>query len=150
MKKKILFNKKIFYNYKIIKTLNAGLVLKGWEIKSIRSNNVNIENSYISIYKKNIFLMNFKINILKSHYKYINYEKYRKIKLLLKKNEILYLLNKIKKDNLTIIPIHMFWKKFLCKLKIGLSKGIKKIDKRYIKKKREWQIKKLRIIKNFK
>ncbi|BGI51408.1 MAG: SsrA-binding protein SmpB [Buchnera aphidicola (Ceratovacuna japonica)] len=145
-KKTFLLNKKIYYNFDIIKKINVGLVLKGWEIKSIRKNNINIVNSYVSIIKNNAYLINYNIKFLNN----INndcYEKNRRIRLLLKKREILYLLDRIHTERLTIVPICFFWKKFLCKMQIGLAKGKKKYDKRNSKKDREWKIKKLRFIK---
>ncbi|WP_343190101.1 SsrA-binding protein SmpB [Buchnera aphidicola] len=147
-KKKFLINKKITHSFKIIKTINAGLVLKGWEIKSIRKKNINISNSYISIIKNNVYLINANISFLNNFTKNENIKTFRKIKLLLTKREILYLSNKIGKERITIVPIYFFWKKFLCKVKIGLAKGIKKYDKRNLKRKKEWQTKKLRILKN--
>ncbi|WP_343189242.1 SsrA-binding protein SmpB [Buchnera aphidicola (Chaitoregma tattakana)] len=149
-KKKFLLNKKVFHNFYIIKTFNAGMSLKGWEIKSIRSKNINISNSYISIIKKNIYLTNYNINLLNNNLNIKNVEKNRNIQLLLKKKEIIYLSNEIFAKNITIVPICLFWKNFLCKIKIGLAKGIKKYDKRNIKKAQEWKVEKLRLIKKSK
>ncbi|WP_343154945.1 SsrA-binding protein SmpB [Buchnera aphidicola (Pseudoregma panicola)] len=148
MKKKIfLFNKKVYYSFDIIKTINAGLILKGWEIKSIRKNNINISNSYISILKNNAYLINSNIKFLNNSIKNEKYKENRKIKLLLKKKEILYLFNKVNRERTTIVPIYLFWKNFLCKIKIGLAKGKKIFDKRAVKKEKEWKIKKMRFIK---
>ncbi|WP_343184192.1 SsrA-binding protein SmpB [Buchnera aphidicola (Ceratovacuna keduensis)] len=148
MKKKIfLFNKKVYYNFNIIKTINAGLILKGWEIKSIRKNNINILNSYISIIKNNVYLINSNIKFLNNSTKNEICKENRKIKLLLKKKEILYLISKIYSKRITIVPICLFWKNFLCKIKIGLAKGKKMSDKRSSKKEKEWNIEKMRFIK---
>ncbi|WGH24931.1 MAG: SsrA-binding protein [Candidatus Shikimatogenerans bostrichidophilus] len=131
-----IINKKAFYYYNLIKKKNAGLVLKGKEIKLIRQNKCNISNSYCKIYKNNIYLLNFKIHN----------NKIRKIKLLLSKKEILKIYNKIINSNYTIIPTKIFYSDSgFAKLEIYLSKKKKKYEVNKISKKKEKEINKKRI-----
>ncbi|CAL4320334.1 SsrA-binding protein SmpB [Buchnera aphidicola] len=142
-------NKKIYFNYFIKKTFKAGLVLKGWEIKSIRKNMVDISNSYL-IYKNfEIFLLNCRINPIKTTSINVDLDVSRTKKILLKKKEILFIKNNIQRKNYSLVPISMFWKKSWCKIKISLSKGKKNIDKREIKKTNTIKKELSRISKNF-
>ncbi len=131
----ILKNKKIYQNYTIIKKYQAGIILHGWEIQAIKKKNININNSYVKITKKKIpYLIGVKITPLQK----INQDKFktRKIKILLKKKEIISILNKIKNKKYTLISISLIIKKVWYKIIIGLSKGRKKYNKKkYIKEK---------------
>ncbi len=141
MKKKyILKNKNILYKYKIEKKFQAGIILKGWEVKSIKKKNININNSYIEINKKKeAYLIG--INIKPMNNFFFNKKK-RKIKILLKKKEILYLYNKKNNKKYTIILISIILIKSWFKIIIGLSKKKKIYDKRKIIKEKEWKIEK--------
>ncbi len=131
---KILNNKKIYHYYKIKKKYQAGIILYGWEVQSIKYKNININNSYIKIEKDKIpYLIGTKITpIQKKNIK----KKTRKIKILLKKKEINSIYNKIKFKKYIIILISLIIKKPWFKIIIGLSKGKKKYNKKkYIKDK---------------
>ncbi|WMC19739.1 MAG: SsrA-binding protein SmpB [Enterobacteriaceae bacterium PC38] len=143
----ITYNKKIKFLYFIKKQFEAGLSLFGWEIKSIRFGKINIENSYIKFKNLNIFLLNLIINPL-NNLNNKNIIKLRNIRLLLKKKEIFFLFNKIKKEGYTIIPLCMYWKKNWIKINICLVKGKKKYDKRKNIKEKEWKKKKEFLKKN--
>ncbi len=144
MEKIILKNKRINRYYTIIKKYKAGIVLYGWEVQSIKRKNININNSYIKITKKKIpLLIGVKITPLQNKFK--NKIKERKIKILLKKKEIISILNKIKTKKYTLISISLIIQKTWYKIIIGLSKGKKKYNKKkYIKekifKKKHWFI----------
>ncbi len=131
----ILKNKKIYQNYTIIKKYQAGIILYGWEIQAIKKKNININNSYVKITKKKIpYLIGVKITPLQKTNQ--NKFKTRKIKILLKKKEIVSILNKIKTKKYTLISISLIIKKVWYKIIIGLSKGRKKYNKKkYIKEK---------------
>ncbi|WMC18937.1 MAG: SsrA-binding protein SmpB [Enterobacteriaceae bacterium PSpicST2] len=144
-KKYIIYNKKIKFLYFIEKKIEAGISFLGWEIKSIKLGKLNIENSYIKFKNLNAYLLNFNITPINDFYK--NIKTSRSIKLLLKKKELLYLFNKIKREGYTIVPLCMYWKKNWIKLNLCLSKGKKKYDKRKNIKKKEWEIIKNRILK---
>nr|WP_281352655.1 SsrA-binding protein SmpB [Enterobacteriaceae endosymbiont of Donacia clavipes] len=143
----MILNKKIYYNYFIQKEMNAGIILKGWEIKSLRLNRVSINNSFVSIISNKVYLFNLNINPLKTICSHLQYDCNRKKQLLLKKKEIELLKNYNKLKNFTIITIGLFWKKSWCKIKIAIAKGKKKYDKRILLKNKEWNIKKSRFLK---
>ncbi|WP_168920194.1 SsrA-binding protein SmpB [Enterobacteriaceae endosymbiont of Donacia dentata] len=146
-KKYIVFNKKIYYDYSVQEEINAGIILKGWEVKSLRLNRVSINNSYVSILSNKVYSFNININPLKTICNHIQYDVNRKKQLLLKKKEIELLKNYNKIKNFTLVTVGLFWKKSWCKLKIAVAKGKKKYDKRILLKKKEWNIKKSRFLK---
>jgi len=126
----IAVNKKARFEYFIEDTFEAGLVLKGSEIKSIRAKKVNIEDAYILIKDKEAFIINMHI----SKYAFsasFNHEETRKRKLLLHKNEIIKLETKKKLQNMTIIPLKLYLHQGLAKMEIALVKGKKLHDKRH-------------------
>ncbi len=132
----ILKNKRAYFDYEIIEKLEAGIVLTGPEIKSIRANEVSINEAFILIRKGQVELLN--MNIKK--YEYANFvvqEPTRTRVLLLNKSEINKLLKKIKLENLTLIPLKLYFKNSYVKLEIGLAKGKKNYDKRETIKKRD-------------
>ncbi len=142
MKKYIIKNKKVYYNYIIKKKFTAGILLKGWEVKSIKKKNINIENSYVKIEKNNnIYIIGFKIKPLINNINIFK-KKNRKIKILLKKKEINYLYKKNKIKGFTIIVISLILKKPWYKIIIGLSKGKKKYNKKNFILNKEWKKKK--------
>ncbi|AJK51118.1 SsrA-binding protein SmpB [Mycoplasma capricolum subsp. capripneumoniae] len=140
----IIKNKKAYFNYEIIQTYQAGIVLNGPEIKSIRNHDVSINEAFVLIRKKEIYILN--MNVKK--YQFANYikglEETRTRKLLLHKKEIIKILNKIKQENLTIIPVKLYFKNDYVKLEIALAKGKKLHDKRQTIKKRDTERKELR------
>ncbi|WP_343187929.1 SsrA-binding protein SmpB [Buchnera aphidicola (Periphyllus koelreuteriae)] len=152
-KKKIIIttNKKAKFNFSIKKFFTAGIVLHGWEIKSIRQGKINISNSYIVSRSFELYLFNCNIEPLKTTnlFNFSN-EKNRNIKLLLLKKEINFILKEIKKFKYTLIPISLFWKRSLCKIKIGLAKGKNLYDKRQDKKNKIIKRELYRISKKFK
>ncbi|QIE01975.1 SsrA-binding protein SmpB [Buchnera aphidicola] len=145
---KIVSNKKAYHHYFIEQIFHAGIVLQGWEVKSIRSGRINISESYVSNYFNEMYLVNTLIQPLYMSSNHIICDPKRKRKLLLNKHEIALL--SMKKNNIgyTIISLSMFWEKSWCKLELGLARGKNKQDQRIDIKKREWQREKLRILKN--
>ncbi|QNS01954.1 MAG: SsrA-binding protein SmpB [Buchnera aphidicola (Pentalonia nigronervosa)] len=144
---KIIVNKKAYYNYFIEEVFQSGIVLKGWEIKSIRSGNINISASYIINNLNEIYLCNSVIQPLCTISNYSFFNSTRKRKLLLHKREINFLSIKIKNIGYTVIPLSFFWKKSWCKLEIGLAKGKNICDKRTKIKNCNWSKEKSRILK---
>ncbi len=137
MTKDLAINKKANFDYQIIDKLECGIVLTGSEVKTAKAGLVNLTGSYAIIRKKGVFLIN--ANFPPYQAKNINfaYDAKRTKKLLLRKKEMLQLMGKIKKQNLTLIPLRMYNKKGLIKVEVALAKGKKKIDKREIIKQRE-------------
>ncbi|QCI22703.1 SsrA-binding protein SmpB [Buchnera aphidicola] len=147
---KIVINKKAYHNYFIEKVFQSGLVLEGWEVKSIRSGRVNISESYIISYYNEIYLCNSLIQPLHMSSNHIICNPTRRRKLLLNRNEIDFLSLKRKNIGYTIISLSLFWKKSWCKLEFGLAKGKSMHDKRIKSKKQEWVKEKFKILKKTK
>ena len=143
--KMICLNRKASFNYFFLDLLEAGIVLKGSEIKSIRNGKVNIADSYAAEKGGELFLVNSHI----ASYKQASYSDHNPMddrKLLLNKKEINKLIGKIQKEGLTIVPTKMYFKKGKAKLEIAIAKGKKQFDKRAVKKNRDWNRDKARYI----
>lgn len=130
-------NNKAVFDYETLETYEAGMVLYGFEVKSIRAGHVSLKGSYVVIKNNEAFL----INALISPYQQANtpesYDPQRSRKLLLKKPEIMSLIGKSKIKGLTLIPLRIYTKKSTLKLEFAVAKGKKKIDKREIIKRRD-------------
>lgn len=129
-------NRKAFFEFEILETFEAGLVLLGTEIKSLREHGGNLQESYVKVFKNEAFLVGASI----APYKFgsaFNHEERRDRKLLLHKYEIAKLKKKVQEKGLTVVPIAMYLKKGRAKLKIGVGRGKKLHDKRTAIKERE-------------
>ena len=133
----ICLNRKASFNYFLIDQYEAGLVLRGSEIKSVRNGKVSIADSYGVEKDGEIFLINSHIPVYKQA-SYSNHNPYAERKLLLNKREISKLIGKINKEGLTIVPTKMYFKKGKAKIEIAVAKGKKNFDKRQSKKTRDW------------
>ncbi len=123
-------NKKAYHDYFIEDTFEAGIVLTGTEIKSIRAGRVNISDAYVRTTRNNeAFIINMHIAKFKQGNQF-NHEETRERKLLLHKSEIVKIRSKTKKESLTIVPTKVYLSRGRAKLEIGLAKGKKKYDKR--------------------
>jgi len=129
-------NKRAFFDYDILETYQAGIVLEGQEGKSIKTGHINIEGSFVSTHKGNLHLLNAHIPAYKFA-KAGGYDPYRSRRLLLTKKEIRVILGRLSQKGLTMVPLKVFGKKRLIKLEIGLARARKKEDKREVIKKRE-------------
>lgn len=141
----ICLNRKASFNYFFENTLEAGIVLSGSEIKSIRNGKVNIADSYAVEKKGEIILINSHI----ASYKQASYSNHKPLderKLLLNRKEINKLIGKMQRDGFTIIPTKMYFKKGRAKIEIAIAKGKKQFDKRVAKKRRDWDRDKARYI----
>lgn len=131
----IATNRKAYYDYEILDKFEAGIALKGTEIKSIREGRVNIKDSFARVMKEEVYLMNMHISPY-SHGNIQNHEPLRTRKLLLHRNEINKLLGALTKKGLSLIPLSLYYKKHRVKVEIALAKGKKEYDRREdIKKK---------------
>lgn len=128
-RKVIANNKKAFHDYLIIEKFNAGLVLTGTEIKSIRRGAINLKDGFAKIEENEAWLYNVHINPYEQGNRY-NPDPARKRKLLLNKNEILKMLGKVKKEKYTIVPLSVFLENGWAKCEIALAKGKQLHDKR--------------------
>ena len=130
MEKKIIStNKKAFHEYHIFDKFNAGMVLTGTEIKSIRKGAINLKDSFVKLDNSEVFLYNCHISPYEQGNRY-NHEEKRVRKLLLNKKEIEKLIGKIKKDGYAIVPLELYLENGWAKLEIALAKGKKLYDKR--------------------
>ena len=138
-------NKKAGFKYAFIKKLEAGLVLSGWEVKSIKSGNGQLSESYISIKKDEVFLANAHIKTLSTKNQMSLQEPTAKRKLLLNRKEINMLQGQVSQKGLAIVPLKIYSKNGIIKIEIALSKGKKLHDKREDQKKKDWQRQKDRL-----
>ena len=139
----ICLNRKAGFNYFFDDIFEAGIVLKGSEVKSIRKGRVNISDSYAVDKYGEIFLINSHI----SSYKESSYNDHNPInerKLLLNKREVDKLIGKINREGFTIVPTKMYFKRGKVKVEIAVAKGKKQYDKRQVKKQRDWNREKSR------
>jgi SsrA-binding protein len=133
----ICLNRKASFNYFFEDLIEAGIVLKGSEIKSIREGKVNIADSYAVEKDGEIILMNSHISAYKQA-SYSNHSPTDDRKLLLNKREINRLIGKMQRDGFTLVPTKMYFKKGKAKIEIAVAKGKKQYDKRATKKNKDW------------
>ena len=141
----ICLNRKASFNFFFEDLIEAGIVLKGSEIKSIRDGKVNIADSYAIEKEGEIILINSHI----ATYKQASYTSHNPLderKLLLNKKEISKLIGKMQRDGFTLVPTKMYFKKGKAKIEIAVAKGKKQFDKRATKKNRDWNREKSRFI----
>ena len=138
-------NRKARFNYFFEELIEAGIVLKGSEVKSLREGKANITDSYATDSGGEIYLVNSHIPLYKQS-SYNNHNPRDIRKLLLKKKEVNNVIGRINKDGLTVIPTKIYFKKGKAKVEIAISKGKKLFDKRETKKKRDWQRDQARIL----
>ena len=131
-----IINRKARYDYFVLKEYEAGIVLTGTEIKSIREGKVNIGDSYAIIRNEEVYLLNTHISSYEKG-NIFNHDEDRTRKLLMHKSEIKKLNNGVTLDGCTLIPLKIYFKKGKAKVLIGLCKGKKNIDKRETIKKRD-------------
>ncbi len=139
----ITINRKASYNYFYKELFESGIVLKGSEIKSVRSGKINIADSYGVEKKGEIFLVNSHIPVYKEA-SYSNHNPYSERKLLLNRKEINKLIGRINEDGFTLVPTKMYFKKGKAKIELAVAKGKKQFDKRNSKKTRDWNREKAR------
>ncbi len=122
-------NKRAYFDYFIEEELEAGLVLTGTEIKSVRKGSVDIKDTFINIKNNEAYILNMYIAKYEEG-NIFNHDERRTRKLLLHKKEIIKLKKKIQVEGYTIIPLKLYFKKNIAKLLIGVAKGKKEYDKR--------------------
>ena len=128
--KTIAVNKRAGFDYEIIDKYEAGLVLSGQEVKSVKTGHISLKGSFVTFRGTEPFLTNADIPFYKFAGEQKNYDSRRPRKLLIKKSEIKNLLGKTKVKGLTLVPIRVYTKKRLIKLEFGVGRGKKEYDKR--------------------
>ena len=142
-------NKRANFDYKILEKYEAGLVLTGQEVKSIKTGHVSFKESFVTIHNHELYLTNTYIPPYIHAGTMTNYDPTHSRKLLLKKVEIKRLIGKARTQGLTLVPIRLYTKRRLVKLEFGLGKGKKEYDKREKIRKREDERKARRTLKNY-
>ncbi len=133
----IIINKKARFEYLILDKLEAGIVLEGWEVKSLRAGKVQLVDSHVIMKNHEAYLLGALITPLLSASTHIKPDDRRTRKLLLHRDELAKLIGKIKEKGLTLIPLAMYWKKNRIKLEIAVARGKKLHDKRATMKERD-------------
>ena len=144
----IAVNKKARHDYFIEDKIEAGLVLEGWEVKSLRSKSIQLKESYVLLKNMEAWLLGAHISPLPTVSTHIQPDPTRTRKLLLNRSELARLIGAVERKGFTIVPLSMYWKKGRAKLEIGIAKGKQKQDKRASIKERDWQRDKQRILKH--
>ena len=144
----LISNDKERFDYEILETLEAGVVLQGQEVKAIRTGKASIKGSYVKIFDNEAYLLGAQIAPYQPGNTPKDYDPQRTRKLLLKKSELKYLLGKSQERGLTLIPLKLYDHHGLIKLEIGVGKGKKKYDKREVTSKREVERTMRRALKN--
>ena len=144
----IAANRRARHDFFIEDTIEAGLVLEGWEVKSLRAGKAQLTESYVQIHKGEAYLMGAHFSPLLSASSHVKANPTRNRKLLLHRGELDRLVGSVERKGYTLVPLDLHWNRGRAKLSVGLAKGKKQHDKRATSKERDWQRQKARILKN--
>lgn len=142
----IAVNKKARHDYFIEERFEAGIMLEGWEVKSIRQSKVQLIDSYILLKDGEAYLFGGLITPLLSASTHVRTDARRTRKLLLKAKELAHLFRSVDRAGYTLVPLSMYWKGCWVKVEVALAKGKQEHDKRATEKEREWNLDKQRIV----
>jgi len=145
----IVRNKKAYFDYFIEETFEAGLVLEGWEVKSLRAGRAQLKEAYVMVRHGELFLFGAHVSPLPTASTHVNPDPVRSRKLLLHKKQIDRLIGATDRGGYTLAPLSLYWKNGRAKLAVGLARGKKKYDKRAAIKERDWNRDKQRLLKSF-
>ncbi len=141
-------NKKAFHDYFIEEKYEAGIVLEGWEVKSIRAGRAQIKEAYVVIKRGEIYLLGMHITPLPTASTHVHPDPVRTRKLLLHENEINKLIGKVERAGYTLVPLDIHYTRGRIKAEIGLAKGKKQHDKREDAKEKDWAREKQRLMRD--
>ena len=144
----IAVNRRARFEYFVEERFEAGLVLHGWEVKSLRAGRINLTEAYVLVRNGEAFLIGCNIPPLPTASTHINPDPTRTRKLLLHQKELARLVGATEQRGYTVVPLDLHWSRGKAKLSIGLAKGKKQHDKRADKKERDWQREKERLLKH--
>lgn len=144
----IVVNRKAQHEYFIEDRFEAGLVLQGWEVKSLRAGRIQLDQSYILLKRAEAWLFGALISPLQTVSTHINADPQRNRKLLLHQRELNKLIGNVERKGYTVVPLGLYWKNNRVKIEIGLAKGKKLHDKRATEKERDWKRQKQRLLKS--
>jgi SsrA-binding protein len=139
-------NRKARFEYFIEERFEAGLVLQGWEVKSMRAGRAQLAEAYVFVRNEEAFLTGAHITPLKTASTHVTTDPTRTRKLLLNKHELSRLVGAVERKGFTLVPLDLHWKNGRAKLEVGLAKGKKQHDKRATEKDRDWQRDKARVM----
>ena len=140
-------NKKAWHDYFIEEEFEAGLVLEGWEVKSLRAGAAQLKESYVIIRNRELFLFGAHFSPLRTASTHVHPDPVRSRKLLLHQTEIDKLTGAVERRGYTLVPLALYWKRSRAKLQIALAKGKKQHDKRAAIRQREWDREQHRLLK---
>jgi SsrA-binding protein len=132
-------NRRARFEYHIEERFEAGIVLQGWEVKSIRAGQVQLTDGYVVIRDGELFLIGLRINALRTASTHVHPEPDRTKKLLMNKAEIRRLVGKVEQKGFTLVPLDLHYKGGRVKVEIALAKGKAQHDKRETEKQRDWE-----------
>jgi len=143
----IALNRKARHDYFIEDTLEAGLVLEGWEVKSLRAGNVQLAESYVYIRSGEAWLFGAHFSPLNTASTHVKPDPTRNRKLLIHRQELDRLIGAVERKGFALVPLDLHWHKGRAKLNVGMAKGKKQHDKRATDRERDWKRQKERILK---
>lgn len=143
----IALNRAATHDYFIEERFEAGLVLEGWEVKSLRAGRAQLKESYVILKDGEAWLFGAHVSPLPSASTHVSPDPVRTRKLLMHRQELSRLIGHVERKGYTLIPLALYWKKGRAKLEIGLAKGKKQHDKRAAEKDKDWQREKQRVMK---
>lgn len=143
----IVVNKKARFDFFVEDEYEAGLVLEGWEIKSLRAGKVNLSDAHVILKNSEAWLLGAQIQPLPTASTHIPPDSTRTRKLLLNRRELDQLIGSVERQGYTLIPLSLYWKHNKIKMKVALAKGKKTHDKRETIKDRDWQRDRSRLMK---
>ncbi|MGN7613318.1 SsrA-binding protein SmpB [Magnetococcales bacterium HHB-1] len=141
-------NKKARYRYEILDNFEAGIVLVGTEVKSLRNGRIHMDDSYAYLKDEELFWINANIPLYEFGGTAFNHDPLRTRKLLVKKSEIRRLNGYVHEKGLSLIPLKAYWRKGRVKIDLGIARGKNIVDKRRTQKDRDWNRQKQRLLKN--
>jgi SsrA-binding protein len=144
----IVLNRQATHDFFIEEKFEAGLVLQGWEVKSLRAGRGQLKESYVILKAGDAWLLGAHISPLTTASTHIIPDPVRTRKLLLHRRELSKLIGHVERKGYTLTPLSMYWSKGMAKLEIGLARGKKLHDKRAAEKDRDWQREKQRLMKS--
>ena len=144
----IVLNKKARHDYFIEDTYEVGIVLEGWEVKSLRAKSIQVKESYIILKAGEAWLQGAHISPLPTASTHIKPDPVRPRKLLLHRTEIDRMIGAVERKGYTIVPVKLYWIRGRAKVQVGVAKGKQQHDKRNTEKDRDWDRQKSRILKH--
>jgi SsrA-binding protein len=146
----ITTNKKAFHDYFVEEKIEAGMMLEGWEVKSIRSGRVQLKEAYVIVKGGEIWIVGLHLTPLQTASTHVHPDPTRTRKLLLHRNQIDKLIGKVERSGYTLLPLDLHYTRGRVKAEIGLAKGKKQFDKRADEKDKDWKREQNRLLKQAK